>query len=137
MKINKLGVTGRSLVLSLVFTAGLTSGCAVTTSTSPSRPHETEPRQPYYVSVKYHKKVNLHDDKFVEVNVDDNLVKELHFDASSNYAIVKLKHTYYHYCGIPASVVSSWDAVKNQSSYYRTKIQGRYDCRIYPIPSYD
>ena len=65
-----------------------------------------------------------------------SLVKDMYYDSANKYLIVKLKETYYHYCGISPNIVSNWINSSSLGSYYLYEIKGNYDCRIYPVPKY-
>lgn len=63
-------------------------------------------------------------------------VKRLCYDAKEEYAVVKLKNTYYHYCQIPANVISNWRKAISLDTYYYSNVKGNYDCRVYRVPTY-
>lgn len=65
------------------------------------------------------------------------LVQQIIYDSPNNYLLVDLNGTFYHYCGIPGSVVSAWVASPSLGSFYNSAVKGNYDCRTYPVPHYD
>lgn len=56
----------------------------------------------------------------------------MYYDSTNKYLIVKLKETYYHYCGISSNVVSNWishvivmkvnDCFKEYGTLHKSKI---------------
>ena len=65
-----------------------------------------------------------------------SLVKGMYYDSSNLYLLVRLKHTFYHYCGIPGTVVSAWIESESLGRYYSGSIKGQYDCRLGRVPEY-
>lgn len=65
-----------------------------------------------------------------------SLVQRLCYDPRQSYVVVNLNGTYYHYCGVPASVVTEWRQAASMGRFYNTSIKGRYDCRVGPVPRY-
>jgi hypothetical protein len=58
------------------------------------------------------------------------------YDRKSNYLILNVKGTNYHYCGFG---IQEWEYFKNASSlgrFYIQNIKGRFDCRLIPPPTY-
>ncbi len=65
-----------------------------------------------------------------------SVVKRLCYDSKEQYVIVNLKGTYYHYCEVPIRVVANWRQAVSMGRYYNAQIKGRFDCRIFHVPSY-
>jgi hypothetical protein len=92
---------------------------------------------PGYVKVKYRDdKVNIAAENFEPLGETDSTVKGAWYDSSESYMVIKLSGTYYHYCGMPSSVWSSFKTTSSLYDHYQTSIKGNYDCRINPVPSY-
>lgn len=91
------------------------------------------------ITVKYRDTpVDIDNGHFEQVHLkESSLVKSIYFDARGKYLLVNLRGTYYHYCGITASLVDSWRKSESLGAYYNEHIQGNYDCRANPVPSYD
>lgn len=88
------------------------------------------------VYVKYRGAVDLA--PFVCEQVSrSSVVKRLCYDPQEKYIIVNLNGTYYHYCEVPPSLVSDWRRSASMGRYYNSKVKGRFDCRIFHIPSYN
>lgn len=90
------------------------------------------------INVKYRNgAIDVDNGSFVELQLkDSSLVKEIFYDQANKYLLVRLQHTFYHYCSIPASVVDSWVSSPSLGKYYNANVEGNYDCRIYPTPEY-
>ena len=77
-------------------------------------------------------------DVFDELDgVLDGFLKEMFFDGQENYLLVRLKNTFYHYCGINKQVIKTWVNSSSLGRYYLNNIKGNYDCRVYPLPNYE
>jgi hypothetical protein len=67
------------------------------------------------------------------------LTRVLH-DEEYNYLVVQLDDwsnpPYYHYCGVPKSVVTDMISHSVPGRYYSYEIKGHYDCRINEKPPY-
>lgn len=87
------------------------------------------------VNVKYRGNVNIDTFECEWVN-RSSFIKRLCFDPKESYAIVLLKSTYYHYCGVPNGVIDSWRAASSMGRFYGTNIKGNYDCRVNYMPTY-
>jgi hypothetical protein len=89
------------------------------------------------VYVKYRGQVETGNGHFVGYNLKpSSLVQDIYYDNPNNYLLVSLNGTYYHYCGIPENVVSSWVNASSLGRFYGSYIKGNYDCRVYPVPQY-
>lgn len=65
-----------------------------------------------------------------------SLVQRLCYDTRHAYVVVSLNGTYYHYCNVPASVVSQWRGSESVGRFFSGNIKGRYDCRMGGVPKY-
>lgn len=65
-----------------------------------------------------------------------SVVTRLCYDARERYVIVGLKGVYYHYCEVPAGVVSAWRNANSLGRFYGTNIKGNFDCRVNRVPEY-
>ena len=65
-----------------------------------------------------------------------SFIERLCYDKKEHYVLVNLKGTYYHYCGIPESVVNDWLGAPSMGQYYNQNVKGSYDCRVTPPPRY-
>ena len=68
---------------------------------------------------------------------ESSFVEGAWYDAKQKYMVINLKGTNYHYCGLDGK---TWDAFKKASSFgtaYNQSIKGNFDCRVYPVPSYE
>ncbi len=89
------------------------------------------------VYIKYKGTVDVDNGHFSHLELkNSSLVKDMYYDKNNEYLLVRLKHTYYHYCSIPSNVINSWVGSPSLGRYYNTYIKGNYDCRIYPVPNY-
>jgi hypothetical protein len=65
-----------------------------------------------------------------------SLVNRVCYDKHEQYMIIKLRDTDYHYCEIPAGIVSELRSAESIGRYYNTFIRGNFDCRINRVPPY-
>ncbi len=65
-----------------------------------------------------------------------SLVQRLCYDSRERYVIVNLTGTYYHYCEVPASVVSAWRSADSMGRFFNQNVKGRFDCRVNRVPAY-
>lgn len=79
------------------------------------------------VYVKYRGVVNL--DRFRCAWVSNSFVDRICYQDEEQYLLVSLKSTYYHYCGVPEQVFSSWLQAPSKGRFYNAYVKGRYDCR--------
>jgi hypothetical protein len=87
------------------------------------------------VFVKYRGPVNLapFDCEWV---ARSSLVNRVCYDKKEQYLIVNLSGTYYHYCEIPANVVSAWKQSDSMGRFYNARVKGNFDCRVNRMPAY-
>jgi len=63
-------------------------------------------------------------------------VKRVCYDESEAYVLVSLKGVWYHFCGVPATTVSSWKKAASKGRYYNDVIRGNFDCTQVSAPTY-
>jgi len=85
------------------------------------------------VYVKYQGSVNLNG--FECSNTSSSFVHRICYQEKSNYLIVRLKNTYYHYCRLPERVYNNWLSASSKGRYYNGNIKGNYDCRMGGVPN--
>lgn len=89
------------------------------------------------IYVKYRGAIDVDNGHFSHLQLKNStLVKDMYYDKNHEYLLVRLKHTYYHYCSIPHNVVRRWIESPSLGRFYNSYIKGNYDCRIYPVPRY-
>ncbi|MGI9344838.1 MAG: KTSC domain-containing protein [Gammaproteobacteria bacterium] len=90
------------------------------------------------VFVKYRGFVDRHHPElFCSYLKPSTFIKDICYAPKTDYLIVKVKHTYYHYCGVPGNVALAWPKAPSLGRYYTYNIRGRYDCRYTGvIPDY-
>lgn len=87
------------------------------------------------IFIKYKGEVTLEQTLLTEIKLNESeLVKRIFYDKRNQYLVVKLKHTYYHYCGIPPSKLKQWIQADSLGAYYRRHIRSNYDCRYSRVP---
>ena len=79
------------------------------------------------VYVKYRGVVDL--DEFRCSWVSSSFVDRICYQDDARYLLVSLNGTYYHYCGVPERVFSSWLQAPSKGRFYNAYVKGRYDCR--------
>ena len=91
------------------------------------------------INVKYRSTpVDVNNGTFVELALKpSSVVKEIFFDASAAYLLVRLKNTFYHYCGVDNATVRNWENAGSLGRFYGQNIKGNFDCRINPMPDYE
>lgn len=65
-----------------------------------------------------------------------SLVKRAFYDAANDYLLVKIERTFLHYCGIPQETIDDWLAAPSPGDFYRSTIEGNYDCQTTRAPEY-
>jgi len=87
------------------------------------------------VTVKYRGELDLKPFK-CETVYQSSVVKRLCYDVKESYVVANLNGTYYHYCEVPAYVVSAWRASNSMGDYFNKHVKGRFDCRVNRVPAY-
>lgn len=81
------------------------------------------------VYVKYHGRVEL-DAMRCEWITRSSFVERICYEPRRRYPLTKLRGTYYHYCGVPASVLRDWLEADSLGRHYNAHIKGEFDCRL-------
>jgi hypothetical protein len=84
------------------------------------------------VMVKYRGPVDLA--AFDCLKQPSSLVWRTCYLLGSQYMVVNLKGTYYHYCRMSGSVVADWRTADSLGRFYLANVRGRFDCRLGGIP---
>ncbi len=87
------------------------------------------------VYVKYRGYVDLGPFQCQDIS-RSSLIFGVCYDARNSYMLTNVGGTWYHYCGVPREVVTSFMRASSMGRHYQASIKGRYDCRITPPPSY-
>jgi KTSC domain len=72
-----------------------------------------------------------------------SFVREICYDATKSYMLVKLNETWYHYCSVDPASVDNLVHAASVGSYFnnnlrsRGQIHGPFDCRDHAPPSYN
>lgn len=85
------------------------------------------------VFVKYRGPVDLKE--FDCSYPSSSFVHRICYNSKSQYVVVLLKETYYHYCHVPRSIVGQWLDADSKGRFFNTYSKGRYDCRLGGVPS--
>jgi len=91
------------------------------------------------ITVKYRDTpVDVDNGAFIESMLkSSSLVKEIYYDEKGKYLLVRLKSTFYHYCGINRQTVDRWGNADSLGRFYLQNIKGEFDCRINFVPEYE
>ena len=118
-------------------------GCGTTTINNVDQPDNTfvspeNSHYPNYVTIKYRDdSVDIAHSRFEYLDTSkSSFVKGAWYDKGNEYMVIKLKETYYHYCGMPKSAWTSFNGSSSFGSQYTANIKGKYDCRINYVPQY-
>ena len=72
-----------------------------------------------------------------------SFVRRVCYDAPRSFMVIKLKETWYPYCGIDAATVSQLLSAESAGRFYNQAIRSRpdgthgpFDCRDHPLPKY-
>lgn len=87
------------------------------------------------VYVKYRGEVDLAPFACRDVS-RSSLVERLCYDQTERYVVVRLTGTYYHYCEVPADVVTRWLAADSMGRFFNANVKGNFDCRTNRVPPY-
>src|SRR5688500_8551085 len=90
------------------------------------------------VYVKYRGQVDLLHPKaaFHCQDTQSSLVFRVCYSPPTQYMIINLRGTYYHYCGIDRKSVDGLLAASSLGQHYNRNIKGRFDCRLAPVPDF-
>jgi hypothetical protein len=67
--------------------------------------------------------------------IDSSFVKEIIYNNKHQYALVRLKNTFYHYCNIPNNIVSNWVNSNSLGKYYHSHVKGSFSCQYEAAPN--
>lgn len=113
----------------------------LSTPTTSTATRETSPARgytPQYVTVRYRSDpVDIAHPAFEYLNTaGSSLVGGAWYDSATGYMVINLSGVHYHYCGLPASVWSSFRSANSFGSYYNASIKGRHGCGGQALPDY-
>jgi hypothetical protein len=109
----------------------------VTSARTIERPQlDRAPASSETVFVKYRGPVDLTPFRCASVT-RSSLLRRVCYDGREQYMLVDLNGVYYHYCEVPQSIVTAFTMADSMGRYYNAVIKGRFDCRVYRMPSYN
>ena len=78
------------------------------------------------INVKYRDTpVDVGNGHFEQLNLkSSSFANEMYYDKKNEYLLVRLKNTFYHYCGLPSVVVENWINASSLGRYYNYNIKG-------------
>lgn len=85
------------------------------------------------VYVKYQGKVDL--STFQCNTPKSSFVHRICYQSQTQYVVVLLEDTYYHFCRVPSQLVNQWRNAQSKGRFYNQYLKGRYDCRLGGIPN--
>src|SRR5579872_3219587 len=70
-----------------------------------------------------------------------SFIQRVCYDKASQYLIIRLSGTYYHYCEFPQPVMDAFMSADSMGRFYNASIKGSgndgpYDCRTHRLPTY-
>jgi hypothetical protein len=71
-----------------------------------------------------------------------SFVRQICYDATKSYMLIKLNETWYHYCAVDRSSVDNLIRASSVGTYYNQRfrsqgpVHGPFDCRDHPVPNY-
>ncbi len=85
------------------------------------------------VFVKYRGSVPLESFQCNEIT-DSSFIRRVCYDKPSQYMLINLNGTYYHYCSIDVETVDSLLGAESKGRFYNGFIKGKasFDCRVNP-----
>ena len=106
-------------------------GCGKTEN----KPSSTAGKTTELVPVKYQGMVDVSGMQ-CETITRSSFINRLCYDATEKYTVVLLQNEYYHYCGVPSSVISNWREADSMGKFYGKNIKSNFDCRLSTPPAY-
>lgn len=93
---------------------------------------------PNFVAVKYRSdQVDVAAPNFEWIGpIKSSVVDSAWYDEINQYMVIVLKGTAYHYCAFDAGTWRQFSIAPSLGSFYNKHIRGRFDCRLFPVPSY-
>lgn len=135
----------RTLVCFAVVSLGLPS-CSVESEDRVARPTvavgETTRTDatwvPNFVTVKYRPdQVDVAAPNFEWIGpITSSVVDSAWYDEINQYMVIVLNGTAYQYCAFDAGTWRQFSIAPSLGSFYRKYIRGRFDCRLFPLPTY-
>jgi len=141
----------KRLTIGAVVTAIVLSACSTSTAPPPANSASTIPASiattapttapshtPHWLTIKYRPDpVDIADPRFAFLDGgSSSLVDFAFYDPNTEYMIISLNGTAYHYCGMPDGAWDELTAASSLGSFYNTRIKGRFDCRSGFVPQY-
>ena len=87
------------------------------------------------VYVKYRGDVDLRFFDCWEIT-RSSFIKRVCYDRRSEYMLISLNGTFYHYCEIDAGTVFSLLSAPSMGRFYNANIKDQFDCRVHRVPEY-
>jgi len=93
---------------------------------------------PNFVAVKYRPdRVDVAAPNFEWIGPIKSLVVDsAWYDEINQYMVIVLNGTAYHYCAFDAGTWRQFSIAPSLGSFYNKHIRERFDCRLFPVPSY-
>lgn len=88
------------------------------------------------VFVKYRGEVDLKSFDCTDV-ARSSFINRVCYDKRNAYMLISLNGTFYHYCQIDPSTVSSLLNAPSMGQFYNASIKGDFDCRVHRVPDYE
>lgn len=89
------------------------------------------------VLVKYGSFVDIGHSRFEYLDTSgSSFVGGAWYDVNSQYMVINLNGTYYHYCRMPSLAWNNFKKANSFGSHYNMAVKGLYDCRLGGIPDY-
>jgi len=129
------------ILISFLLLISLTSNISSQNSTISEVLSENDEEIDYksiYVKVKYREDpVDIGHPMFEYLDTSkSSFVRGAWYDKDNCYMVIKLKETYYQYCGMPSEIWTIFKKTDSFGTFYNTYIKGYYDCRINFVPAY-
>ena len=135
----------RTLVCFAVVSLGLLS-CSVESENRVDRPTVTVGGTtrtettwvPNFVTVKYRPdQVDVAAPNFEWIGrITSSVVDSAWYDEINQYMVIVLNGIAYHYCALDVGIWRQFSEAPSLGSFYRRYIRGRFDCRLFPVPTY-
>ena len=100
----------------------------------------TQPSWAETVDVKYRGLVDLRSFACSDIT-RSSFIRRICYDRATQYMLIKLSETYYHYCELPPTVLDQFMAASSMGQFYNQNIKGwggggPFDCRTHRLPNY-
>jgi hypothetical protein len=88
------------------------------------------------INVKYQGVVNV--DSFECTEIDrSSFIHEICYNAPTEYLLIQLKSTFYHYCSLNSEVYDELMSAPSMGKFYNANIKGNFDCRLFGAPDFN